>query len=183
MKALIIVDAQLDFMPGGALPVTDGNKIVPVINELIKQFDIGFCSMDWHPADHCSFQENGGEWPRHCVQGTPGSLLHPDIILPNAYHVVQKGTSKDEDCYSAFGAASQGGISFIDIIQKYDIDEMNICGLATDYCVKHTAADSIQAGYKTVVRARACRGVELEPGNVVKALDEMKALGITISDE
>lgn len=184
-KALIIVDVQNDFCPGGALPVPNGDEVVPVINRLLDsgKFDFFVVSLDWHPEDHCSFIGNGGKWPKHCVQCTHGAELHPDLkkVVMNFLHkdhlFVAKGIQKEKEAYSAFN----GNVKVEKLLKERNNRQVYVCGLATDYCVKATAIDSQKEGFETFVIIDACRGVAKETSDA--AIEEMKAAGIKILKE
>jgi len=175
-QALAIVDLQNDFCPGGSLPVPDGDKIVPIVNELIETFSRAglpiFATRDWHPADHVSFKEQGGIWPPHCVQNTPGAEFHPDLQLPEGTAVISKADSQARDAYSGFD-----GTNLEALLKKASVDQVVVCGLATDYCVKATVLDGLKAGLGVTVVEDAIRGVNVQTGDSQKALDEMKAAG------
>jgi len=175
-QALVIVDLQNDFCPGGSLPVPDGDKIVPIVNELIETFSRAglpiFATRDWHPADHVSFKEQGGIWPPHCVQNTPGAEFHPDLRLPEGTAVISKAYSQERDAYSGFD-----GTNLEAPLKEAGVDQIVVCGLATDYCVKATVLDGLKAGLGVTVVEDAIRGVNVQPGDSQKALDEMKAAG------
>src|SRR3954447_8741757 len=176
MRALLIVDLQNDFTPGGALPVAHGDEIAPRINELAGSgFDLVVATRDWHPRDHSSFDEHGGVWPVHCVAGTPGAELHPSLERGRIDVVIDKGQDRDTDGYSGFE-----GTDLEYVLRDHDIDEITVCGLATDYCVKNTALDALRAGFRVLVDERAVRGVDVEPGDSARALDEVRAAGASV---
>jgi nicotinamidase/pyrazinamidase len=176
-KALIIVDFQNDFTPGGALEVREGDEIAPRINELAASGDFDFvvATRDWHPADHNSFAEEGGPWPVHCVAGTPGAQLHPALDTSAVDAIVDKGREPTHEGYSGFDHTNLG-----DLLRQRDVDEVMVVGLATDYCVKHTALDALRAGLRVGVDQQAVRGVDVEPGDSDRALDELRAAGATV---
>lgn len=176
-RALIIVDVQNDFCPGGALPVPHGDDVVPVINRLMRLFrrvDVAL-TRDWHPEDHCSFQENGGIWPKHCIQGAWGAEFHAGLAY---YHpaLFQKGNDPKKEAYSGFA----GGPALERWLRGKEIGRVYICGLATDYCVKATALDSQKLGFETFVVIDACRGVNVNKGDVARAIKEMDKAKIKI---
>jgi len=177
-RILIVVDVQKDFCPGGSLGVPGGDEIVPLINRLAYKLDAVIATADMHPSDHCSFKENGGPWPTHCVMDTPGSDLHQD--LPEPLFTIYKGTTRGYDSYSGFKDDGGHETSMRRILMDVGAEELYICGLATDYCVKATALDAVKAGYNTYVVADACRAVDLEEGDEQKALCEMEEAGIMI---
>jgi nicotinamidase/pyrazinamidase len=171
--ALIVVDVQNDFCPGGALGVNEGDRIIPIINRLIPWFDHVVSTRDWHPADHLSFTTQpefiDRSWPPHCVAGTSGARFHPDLQIPDHAVIVSKGTDPEMEAYSGF----QGTNLKLEL-QEWGVTRIFIAGLATDYCVKSTALDALSAGFKTVVLEDAVRGVDVPPGSAVAALDEMR---------
>jgi len=202
MKALIVVDVQNDFCPGGALEVTDGDAVVPVINRLQEKFDLVVATQDWHPPDHASFASNHanrtvGEliningqpqvlWPDHCVQGTQGAALRADLNQAKIARMFQKGQNHEVDSYSGFfDNGHQIATGLGDYLNEQGVGEVYICGLATDYCVKYTALDARMLSFETVLIADACRGVHLQPDDVQKALGEMQEAGVRVinSDE
>jgi nicotinamidase-related amidase len=173
-KALLIVDFQNDFTPGGALAVPDGDAIADRINALAASgdYDLVVATRDWHPADHGSFAERGGPWPVHCVQGTEGAELHPALDRTPIDVVVDKGQDPDTEGYSGFE-----GTSLDDLLHEKGITEVTVVGLATDYCVKNTALDALRHGFPVTVDSTAVRGVEVEPGDSERALAEVRAAG------
>ncbi len=182
--AIILVDVQNDFMPWGALPVPDGDKVVSVLNKYIRLFEenggVIVASRDWHPENHSSFKPYGGIWPVHCVKDTEGAMFHKDLILPENTFVVSKATSKDRDAYSAFD-----GTNLVNVLKNNGIGRVFIGGLATDYCVKATVLDALTNGFCTFLLLDATRGVDVNKGDVEKAIDEMLnkgAVSITLSD-
>lgn len=170
--ALIIVDVQNDFCPGGALAVDEGDAVAAPLSELAARFGHVVASRDWHPADHCSFKANGGIWPVHCVAETPGAAFHRDLVLPTGAEVISKATRREADAYSAFE-----GTDLADRLKGRGVRRTFIGGLATDYCVKHTVLDSVKHGFVTHLIVDACRGVEIEDGDTVRAITEMTAAG------
>jgi nicotinamidase/pyrazinamidase len=173
-RALLIVDFQNDFTPGGALAVPGGDEIAPRINELIASgaFDVVLATRDWHPADHGSFAAQGGPWPPHCVAGTAGAELHEALDRSQIEVIVDKGQDPDTDGYSAFE-----GTGLEQLLRERGVDEITVVGLATDYCVKNTALDALKAGFRVTVDQRAIRGVEVTPGDSARALGELRAAG------
>ena len=178
---LLIVDVQKDFCPGGALPVARGGEIVPVINRYVELFaEVGgliVASRDWHPRESAHFQERGGPWPRHCVQGTPGAEFHDGLRLGPEVIVVSKGTGPDEDGYSAFAGRTIKGWSLASLLTQRMIQELYVCGLATDYCVKSSCLDALRAGYRVSILIDAIRGVDLHPGDSAQALADIFGAG------
>lgn len=197
MNALIIVDVQNDFLPGGALPVPEGDAILRVINRVQRHFDSIVATQDWHPPEHGSFAANHagkkpGEqitlagqpqilWPVHCVQGTPGADFSDVVDRSRWARVFPKGTDAAIDSYSGFydnGHRKATGLG--DYLRERGAEAVYLAGLATDYCVKFTALDAVRLGFRTHVIQDACRGVNLQPGDVARAFDEMRAAGVQI---
>jgi nicotinamidase/pyrazinamidase len=195
-RALIVVDVQNDFCPGGALAVKDGDQVVAVINKLMPKFDLIVATKDWHPANHMSFAVNHpGKnvfeatdldglpqvlWPAHCIQGTPGAELHKKLDTDSIDNVVCKGLNPRVDSYSGFfdnGRKARTGLD--DYLKANKITEVYVAGLATDYCVKFTAIDAAKLGYKTCVVLDACRGVGINEKDIEKAVAEMRSAGVT----
>jgi nicotinamidase/pyrazinamidase len=175
--ALLIVDVQRDFCPGGALAVPQGDGIIPAINRLLGLTHwVSVATRDWHPPDHCSFNAQGGIWPAHCVAGTDGAVFHPDLRVSKIGHVVSKAVTKDSEAYSGFQ-----GTDLARLLPSSNIRRVFVCGLATDYCVKATALDARRAGLDVVVIEDAIRGVEVHPGDCAAALAEMRAAGIAFA--
>jgi nicotinamidase/pyrazinamidase len=197
MRALILVDLQNDFVPGGALAVREGDQVVPIANQLTKQFDLVVATQDWHPANHGSFAANHhgrkpGEvidlnglpqvlWPVHCVQNTPGAAFVPGLEMGRITRVFQKGTDPAIDSYSGFfdnGHRRATGLG--DWLSEQRVRDVYVLGLATDYCVKFTAIDARGLGLNVFLVEDACRGVELRPGDVARAIEEMKTAGVKV---
>lgn len=171
--ALIVVDVQQDFCPGGALAVPEGDRVIPLLNRLLSTLPcLKVATRDWHPPDHCSFREQGGPWPVHCVVGTPGAALHPSLAIDRLDWVISKGTRSDAEAYSGFQ-----GTDLADRLRTRKIQRLFIGGLATDYCVRATALDGRGAGFDVWVLEDAIRGVEVHPGDSAKALEEMTGAG------
>ena len=174
--ALIIVDVQNDFLPGGSLAVPDGDAVVPVLNRLISEFSARHlpivASRDWHPADHCSFEAQAGPWPPHCVADTHGAQFAVDLALPGDAETISKATTSDRDAYSAFD-----GTELRDWLHERSVDRLIVGGLATDYCVKSTAEDALKAGFDVVIVEDAVRAVNVQPEDGAKALDSLAAQG------
>src|SRR5262249_16061857 len=179
--ALIVVDIQNDFCPGGALGVRWGHAIVPVLNRCLARFDGAGASIyltrDWHPPVTRHFQAHGGVWPSHCVQGTPGAAFAPDIRHPAEALVVSKGMNPEEDAYSAFQAEDHSGRRLPAILAERGIRRLYVGGLATDYCVRATALDALREGFEVVVLTDAIGAVDLKPGDGDRAIDEMQSVG------
>ena len=184
--ALIIVDMQVDFCPGGSLAVPEGDTIVPVINRYIDMFrDRGLpviASRDWHPPVTSHFRQFGGIWPPHCVQWSEGARFHPDLRLPEDAIIVSKGLDPDRDDYSALRAALSSGLPFDDYLKQLGVTHLYVAGLATDYCVKWTALDGLKERYRVTVLIDAVQGVNLKPGDAAAALDAIAAAGGETAD-
>lgn len=194
-SALILIDLQNDFCKSGSLAVPDGDSVIPLANQLQPCFDLVIATQDWHPGDHISFASNHpgkkiGDmievngvkqvlWPDHCVQGTKGAELHPHLTRTAIHKIFLKGNDKYIDSYSAFyDNAHLRDTGLADYLKDNDIQDVYFMGLATDYCVKYSCMDSAQLGFNTYVIADACRGVELHPGDIDKALAEMRNEGV-----
>jgi nicotinamidase-related amidase len=173
--ALIVVDVQHDFLPGGALAVASGDRIFGPINALAPRFGRVYATRDWHPADHSSYAEHGGPWPVHCVAETHGAAFDPRLQLEHVDVVVDKGTDRETDGYSGFAATGLAGD-----LKANGVKRVFVCGLATDYCVKATALDAKSAGFATVVIADAAAAVNVTPGDEQRALDELTANGVSV---
>ncbi|MBN2085092.1 MAG: bifunctional nicotinamidase/pyrazinamidase [Anaerolineales bacterium] len=196
MKALILVDIQNDFCPGGALAVPEGDAIIPLINRLQPLFELVTATQDWHPRGHGSFASTHGQpiytvieihgapqtlWPDHCVQGTHGAELAASLDRARIARVFQKGTDPEIDSYSGFlDADHKHATGLADFLRGRAVDEVYIVGLATDYCVKYTALDAAALGFRAHVIEDACRGVNLQPGDSEAALAEMRTAGVGI---
>jgi nicotinamidase/pyrazinamidase len=172
--ALVIVDFQNDFTPGGALAVPGGDTIAPRLNELAAsgRFDLVVATRDWHPVDHSSFSSRGGPWPEHCVAGTPGAQLHPGLDATRVDVVVDKGRDPDTEGYSGFD-----GTTLAELLREHGIDRVTVAVLATDYCVRATALDALREGFEVTLDTAGSRGIESEPGDIDRALDEVRAAG------
>src|SRR5688572_26448269 len=179
--ALLIVDVQNDFCPGGALAVPEGDRVVPVLNTYLSKFaERGapiFASRDWHPAITKHFQEQGGPWPPHCIAQTKGAAFHSQLELPAETSVLTKGTNPEDDGYSAFEAADQAGRGLGDVLRSRDVARLYVGGLATEYCVRASVLDGLRAGLDVVVLLDAVRGIDVKQGDVARALDEMLRAG------
>jgi nicotinamidase/pyrazinamidase len=197
MDALLVVDIQNDFLPGGALGVHDGDKVIPVVNRLMERFALVLATQDWHPANHGSFAANHpnrrpGEvidlhglaqvlWPVHCVQGSPGADFSAQLRSERFSKVFQKGIDPEIDSYSSFfDNRRKRSTGLVEYLRAQEVSGLFICGLATDYCVKFSALDSINSGFRTSVIEDGCRGVDLKPGDSAAALAEMRKAGATI---
>jgi len=197
MKALILVDIQNDFLPGGALAVPNGDAVIPVANRLQPMFPLVVATQDWHPANHGSFAANhpGKKvfeqidlnglpqtlWPVHCVQGTAGAELAPGLNREHIAKIFQKGTDAGIDSYSGFfDNGHRRATGMAEWLKARGVTEVHVCGLATDYCVKFTALDAASSGFKTHLVEDASRGVNLQPDDVKNAIAEMKRAGVAI---
>jgi nicotinamidase/pyrazinamidase len=188
MDALLIVDFQNDFTPGGALPVAEGDEIAGPINSVLDSFDLVVATRDWHPPDHGSFkgvaidpeQWRGADppsiWPVHCVQGTPGAELHPALDRAKVDVVIDKGQDPNSQGYSGFQDTTLG-----DFLRDRGVDRLFVAGLATDYCVKNTVLDARRLGFDVTVIEDAVRGVEVDPGDSERALAEMRSAGAELA--
>lgn len=198
MRALILVDIQNDFLPGGALAVPNGDEVVPVANRLMADYELVVATQDWHPADHQSFasQHAGhgvGEvitvegldqilWPDHCVQGTLGAEFAADLNVGGIDHVIRKGTDRLIDSYSGFfdnGHRKATGLG--DYLKQQRVAAVDVMGLATDYCVKFTASDAIELGFEVRLLVEGVRGVDLNSGDCDAAIAAMRNSGVTIA--
>ncbi|HVF92365.1 MAG TPA: nicotinamidase [Blastocatellia bacterium] len=177
-RALLVVDVQNDFCPGGALGVWGGDEVVAPLNKLMADFlargEMVFKSRDWHPPQTKHFETHGGPWPVHCVRNTPGAEFHPDLLDDPRVRIISKGLG-DEDCYSAFD-----GTELSALLRENGIEEVWIGGLATDYCVKNTVLDARREGYTVKVVEEATRPVEVHPGDGLRAVEEMREAGAEI---
>ena len=199
MRALILVDIQNDFMPGGPLGVPEGDAVVPLANRLAERFELVVATQDWHPVDHGSFAVNhagceAGDlveldgleqilWPVHCVQNTEGAQFVRELERDAIDFVFEKGTDPEIDSYSGFydnGHRKETGLGAF--LKRNGVQEVFVCGVATDYCVKYTALDAVAEGFATVVVRDACRGVELKRGDVDRAFAEMEEAGVRLVD-
>ena len=174
--ALILVDVQLDFLPGGSLAVSHGDEVVPALNRYIAVFRRltlpVVATRDWHPPDHCSFQAQGGPWPPHCVAGSEGARFAPLLDLPCEARIVSKATARDRDAYSGFE-----GTDLDEWLQRAGVSRVFVGGLATDYCVLNTVRDALRIGYATFLLADAVRAVDAQAGDGERAVAEMRRLG------
>jgi nicotinamidase/pyrazinamidase len=180
-SALLIVDVQNDFCPGGALAVPDGDRVVPVLNRYIQEALASgipiYATRDWHPPNTNHFQAFGGEWPVHCVQQTAGARFHPDLHLPPSTIIVTKGEQVDRPGYSAFDGRTPDGTPLSTDLARRHVTHLLVGGLATDYCVKHSVLDARAAGLTVTVLEEAIAGVNLRAGDSERALAEMRGAG------
>lgn len=196
-RALIMVDVQNDFIPGGALPTRNGDEVVPVMNRVTPLFDLVVATQDWHPANHLSFASNHpghkpGDvvdlnglsqilWPDHCVQHSKGAEFHRDLDVSRVAKIVQKGSDPEIDSYSTFfdnGRRKSTGLERY--LRDQRVTDVYLGGLATDYCVLWSVRDAVELGFRTFVITDACRGVELKQGDIERAFEEMRSLGATL---
>lgn len=185
--ALIVVDVQNDFCPGGALAVKGGEQVVPVLNRYIEQFTKAglpiFATRDWHPAKTSHFNTGGGPWPPHCIQGSKGAEFHPDLKLPPDTVIVSAGMGPDEDGYSGFLGVDDRGVKLVDLLRQRGVGRIFVGGLATDYCVKHTVLDGLRENFKVVLLTNAVRAVNLKPDDAERAIAEMQQAGAQIASD
>ena len=194
---LLLIDLQNDFLPGGALAVPGGDQVISVANEMIRDFDIVIASQDWHPSNHGSFVSqhpdrkvgdtflwNGASqvvWPDHCVQGTYGAAFPSELDVSKISQLVTKGEDPNVDSYSAFfDNAKMRATRLHVLLQSLEVDTIHMMGLATDYCVRATALDALELGYRVTLHTKGCRGVEIQPGDCVKAIEEMALNGVEV---
>lgn len=174
--ALVIVDVQNDFLPGGALAVPHGDAVIEPLNRWIARFSAAgrpiVATRDWHPPNHCSFQAQGGPWPPHCIAGTPGAAFAADLQLPDSAIIISKAIAPQAEAYSGFAGTDLDGR-----LRTLGVRRLYVGGLATDYCVKNTVLDARRLGYEVIVLAQAIRAVDVEPGDGERALAEMQAAG------
>ena len=194
---LLLIDLQNDFLPGGALAVPGGDQVISVANEMIRDFDIVIASQDWHPSNHGSFVSqhpdrkvgdtflwNGASqvvWPDHCVQGTYGAAFPSELDVSKISQLVTKGEDPNVDSYSAFfDNAKMRATRLHVLLQSLEVDTIHMMGLATDYCVRATALDALELGYRVTLHTKGCRGVEIQPGDCVRAIEEMDLNGVEV---
>jgi nicotinamidase/pyrazinamidase len=197
-RALILVDLQNDFVSPGALPVPGGEDVVPVANRLLKEFELVVATQDWHPANHQSFVSQHPDmkvgdcfeldglhqiiWPDHCIQGSDGANFLNELHTPEIDHIVRKGMNPKTDSYSGFFDNGQRQSTDLHkYLRQQGVDQLFVMGLATDYCVKFTVLDALKLGYQTSLILDGCRGVELRPGDIDRAIFEMRSCGAMVS--
>ncbi len=167
-------------MPGGALPVPEADRIVPVINKYIELFTMRnaviVATRDWHPPNHISFKTRGGPWPPHCIQNTPGAEFHPDLLLPQHTIIVSKATDPEKEAYSGFD-----NTELDNELRKRGVKRIFVCGVATNYCVKATALDGVRLGYTVILLLDATKGIDVPPGSIERALSELLDEGVIIA--
>lgn len=180
-SALLIIDLQNDFCPGGALPVPEGDRVVAPLNRAARLFAAAglpvVASRDWHPAVTSHFRDFGGIWPSHCVQGSRGAEFHQQLQLPQGCLMVSKGFEADADSYSAFDGRLPDGRSLQELLAGLGVVKLYVGGLATDYCVKESVLAAIKTGLQVMVLEDAIAGVDITPGDSLRAIDAMKAAG------
>lgn len=178
--ALLIVDVQRDFLPGGALSVPEGDAVIPVLNRCIREFVSRglpvFATRDWHPVNHCSFRSQGGPWPEHCVAGTPGAEAPESLELPATVQVISKANSQEKDAYSGFQ-----GTDLLARLRAKGCCRVFVGGLATDYCIKWTVLDALSNDVAVVVLEDAIRAVDVQPGDGARALADMVERGAAVA--
>jgi nicotinamidase/pyrazinamidase len=177
MQALIVVDVQNDFCPGGALAVPEGDAVIEPVRELAAQSDLVIATRDWHPPDHGSFADQGGTWPVHCVRETDGAQLHPGLKGVQIDALIDKGRDRDREGYSAFEDTD-----LEELLHDRGVERVDVAGLALDYCVRATALDARRAGFDVVVHRGATRAVEVQPGDAERAVAELRAAGVQVVD-
>jgi nicotinamidase/pyrazinamidase len=175
--ALLVVDPQVDFCPGGTLAVPGGDAIFPAVNRAAERLSVVVASRDWHPADHVSFQARGGPWPVHCQAGTPGAEFYPALDQSRLDHVFSKGTDPDQEAYSAFQ-----GTGLADWLRGRGVHRLFVAGLATDYCVLASVLDARGEGFEVVVLEDAIGAVEVKPGDGRRAVEDMQRAGATLAE-
>jgi nicotinamidase/pyrazinamidase len=177
---LLIIDFQNDFTAGGALAVPEGDEIAAPVKRLADHYDVIVATRDWHPPDHASFETEGGPWPVHCVQGTPGAELHPAMSGIELDGIVDVGRERDDEGYSGFENSD-----LAQILRDRGVERLSVCGLATDYCVRASAIDACKEGFDVTVVEDAIRAVDVNEGDGDRAIEDMKAAGaeFAISDQ
>ena len=195
-KALLVIDVQNDFCPGGALAVTDGDSIVPIINDMMADYDVVLMTQDWHPAGHSSFASSHPDrsafelidmpygpqvlWPDHCVQGSQGAAFHPDLNTTRADMIIRKGFTPSIDSYSAFFENDRSTPTGLEgYLRTREISEIDMVGLATDFCVCYSALDAARLGFETRVLTQACRAIDMD-GSLNTALADMRNAKVEI---
>jgi nicotinamidase-related amidase len=175
-EALLVVDPQVDFCPGGALAVPGGDRIFAAVNRAMREHPLVVASRDWHPADHVSFSARGGPWPPHCVSRSPGAAFHQALDQDLVQHVVDKGSDPDTEAYSAFSGTDLEGW-----LRSRGVKRLYVAGLATDYCVKQSVLDALRLGFEVTVLEDAVAAVDVLPGDARRALQEMVAAGAKLA--
>lgn len=175
--ALLIIDFQNDFTPGGALPVADGDAIAKPVQRLAAALDVVFATRDWHPPDHSSFKPYGGPWPVHCVRDTHGAEFHPAMAKIEIDAVISKGIDRDDPGYSGFAGTELAGL-----LRDRDAEDVFVVGLATDYCVRVSTIDAARDGFEVTLVEDGTRGVEVNEGDVARAIEEMRTAGARVAE-
>ncbi|HRQ05001.1 MAG TPA: nicotinamidase [Nitrosomonas halophila] len=179
--ALIIADMQHDFLPGGSLAVPEGDAIIPLLNQYIARFEAGnlpvFATRDWHPANHCSFVQQGGIWPPHCIAHTPGADFHPALNWPPGTHVISKATAQEKEAYSGFEDTALDSL-----LRAHGVRRLFIAGIATEYCILQTVKDALRKGYRVFVLEDGVRAINLQPDDGAQAIQEMRQSGAHLID-
>jgi len=174
--ALLVTDVQIDFLPGGALPVPEGDQVLPILNDYIRIFRKAgvtiFATRDWHPPNHMSFTSQGGPWPPHCIQDSEGAKFHPDLRLPDGTVIISKAMNPTKESYSSFDSAELGST-----LAAKKVRRIFVGGFATDYCIVNTVLDARKLGFETVILLDAVRGIDVKPGDSKRAIEEMIAKG------
>jgi nicotinamidase/pyrazinamidase len=180
-SALLLIDVQNDFCAGGALEVRGGDRVVEPLNRMIQRAEVRgepvYATRDWHPADTRHFQAFGGQWPVHCVAGTHGAAFHPALRLPPSAIIVTTGDTRDAEGYSAFEGHTPAGRALLDDLRDRGVRRLYVGGLATDFCVRHSVLDALANGFRVTLLADAVAGVNLQPQDSERALEEMKRAG------
>lgn len=175
--ALIVADIQNDFLPGGRLAVSNGHGIIGAVNQYINIFTNAkhpvFATRDWHPPNHCSFEQQGGPWPVHCIAGTVGAAFSPALKLPDDVRIVSKARDRDKEAYSAFS-----GTTLHEQLKQLSIRRLFVCGLATEYCVFNTVTDAIACGYTVFLLEDAIRAIDAQPNDGSRAIEQMQERGV-----
>jgi|SRR3984885_8222663 nicotinamidase/pyrazinamidase len=176
-SALVLVDLQNDFCPGGALAVPQGDAVIPIVNRLASLFGFVAATQDWHPPNHISFKKQGGDWPPHCIQGTFGAQLHPGLETSNIDMVAKKAFSPERDVFEGLEAVDTYAVKLDAALRQREISTVYVAGLATDYCVRSTVLDALDKGYQVYAIVDAMRAVDVRPDDGARAVEEMEAHG------
>jgi nicotinamidase/pyrazinamidase len=183
---LLVVDVQIDFCPGGALPVPRGELVVSAMNLYVQLFHKERCpifaSRDWHPADTKHFKKYGGLWPVHCVQDSVGARFHPELVLPEETVVISAGLGREDEGYSSFEGISEDGTPFAAVLRRRKVKKLYVGGLATDYCVKESVLDALREGLEVTLLTDAVRGIDLKPGDCERAIAQMVEAGADLAN-
>jgi nicotinamidase/pyrazinamidase len=183
--ALVVVDMQYDFLPGGSLPVAGGDDVIGTLNRYIELFEVTgrpiMATRDWHPPETTHFKDRGGVWPVHCVQGTHGAEFHADLRLPQSTIVISKGMGATEDAYSGFQGRDASGRSMAAVLRDLGVDGLYIGGVATDYCTVSTTLAALGEGFKVTVLLDTIRGINLKPGDIENAIADMVRNGAAVT--